>query len=138
VRIDGAEAQFVRPDERSLAVLVKKALASDGDTDAPEGAFVALKRGVAIARGDAEAAARDLGPGSLWLLEEGAPDVRDVAEVGRGADGDAFFVGDHLGFDDATRERLRALGAQPIAVGPVSVHSEDAITLVANELDRRA
>jgi tRNA pseudouridine-54 N-methylase len=44
-------------------------------------------------------------------------------------------VGDHLGFNDATLEALR--DATVIGVGPVSVHADDAIVIVANELDRR-
>jgi tRNA pseudouridine-54 N-methylase len=47
----------------------------------------------------------------------------------------AFFVGDHLGFDAATREALR--DAMAVGVGPVSLHAEDAIVTVINELDRR-
>jgi tRNA pseudouridine-54 N-methylase len=45
-------------------------------------------------------------------------------------------VGDHLGFEAATRDRLGALGASPLSVGPESLHSEDAIAVLHNELDR--
>src|SRR5262245_20269818 len=34
LRIEGAAARFVRPDERSLAVLVKKVLATEGEGSA--------------------------------------------------------------------------------------------------------
>jgi tRNA pseudouridine-54 N-methylase len=47
----------------------------------------------------------------------------------------AFFLGDHLGFDEATRARLA--GEETVGVGPVSLQADDVITLVANELDRR-
>ena len=46
-------------------------------------------------------------------------------------------MGDHLGFDEATRARLAGLGAAAVGVGPVSVHADDAIVIVSNELDRR-
>jgi tRNA pseudouridine-54 N-methylase len=36
------------------------------------------------------------------------------------------------------RDELAAIGAIPLGLGPVSVHAEDAVTLVVNELDRRA
>jgi tRNA (pseudouridine54-N1)-methyltransferase len=69
------------------------------------------------------------------MLDETAPDLRD--EVGLEGPHVAFFAGDHLGFDAATRARLDGLGARPVSVGPVRVHTEDALTIVSNELDRR-
>jgi tRNA pseudouridine-54 N-methylase len=45
--------------------------------------------------------------------------------------------GDHAGFDPASRALLAALGAVAVGLGPVSVHADDAVTLVVNELDRR-
>jgi tRNA pseudouridine-54 N-methylase len=49
-----------------------------------------------------------------------------------------FVVGDPQGFDADTRARLSARGARRLSLGPVQVHGEDALTLVHNELDRRA
>lgn len=69
------------------------------------------------------------------MLEEGGPDVRDSEALPtRDA---AFILGDHLGFDERTRERIAAVGARPMGVGPRSLHAEDVITIVLNELDRR-
>ena len=133
LRIDGATARFLRPDERSLAVLVQKALATPVEAEHP--GFVEVRPGVALAEGGLDAVLADLGEASLHVLEEGAPDLRGAAFAG----GDlAFFLGDHLGFDETTRARLAALGATPVGVGPVSVHADDAVVLVVNELDRRA
>ena len=67
------------------------------------------------------------------LLEEHAPDVRDV---GLEHDDAAYFLGDHLGFEQADRERLAALGATAVSVGPLSLHSDDVIAILTNELDR--
>jgi tRNA (pseudouridine54-N1)-methyltransferase len=131
LRIAGADAKFVRPDERSLAVLAGKALASRADEGA-EG-FVEVRPGVALARGGVDAVLADLAPGARYLLDEGAPDLRDAPALA----GDvAFFVGDHLGFDAAVRARLLEAGARPVGLGPVSLHAEDAIAVVSNELDR--
>jgi tRNA (pseudouridine54-N1)-methyltransferase len=131
IRIDGREAEYLRPDERSLAGRVRNALQWS-----PEGAvFPAGRQGIAVARGGLDAVLVDLGPATPYVLEEGGKDIR----VARLAASDAtFFVGDHHGFDLTTRARLGAIGATPISVGPVSVHADDAITLVNNELDRRA
>ena len=133
VRVDGATARFLRPDERSLAITVRKALAAP-----VEGAgFVPLRNGFAVAEGGLSAVLEDLSPVSslgLFVLEEGAPDLREAPLAGVDP---VFFLGDHLGFDEVTRAQLRELGATPVGLGPVSVHADDAVVLVAHELDRR-
>src|SRR4051812_39847829 len=112
LRVDGAAARYVRPDERSLATTVKKALAS---TQGGPG-FVTVRPGIALAEGGLDAVLEDLGPGARYVLEEGAPDLREASlDVGS----PVFFLGDHLGFDEGTRARLAALGAVPMGLGPV-------------------
>jgi len=133
LRIRGAEAKFLRPDERAMAVLAKKVLATHADDDRP--GYVEVKAGIAVARGGLEAVLADLGGATPYVLEEGATDARGVAELGRGDV--AFFIGDPAGFDDASREKIAALGARPVSVGPVSLHAEDVVALLNNELDRR-
>jgi tRNA (pseudouridine54-N1)-methyltransferase len=133
LRIRGAEARFLRPDERSLAVLAKKVLATRTDDEC--GAFVDVKPGVALARGGLAPVIADLGSATPYVLEQHAPDIRDVADI-RHEDA-AFFLGDPGGFDGATRAELTAIGARPLAVGPLAVHAEDAIAIVSNEIDRR-
>ncbi len=132
LRIEGRTARFLRPDERSLAVLLKKALARAAELAGP--GFMELKPGIALASGGLDCVLTDLGEAALYVLEAGASDVRGVALPGATA---AFFIGDHLGFEASIRATLSQLGARPLSVGPVSLHSEDAITLVLNELDRR-
>ncbi len=131
LRIEGAAVRFVRPDERSLANMVQKALATPL---APSG-FAVHRAGIALARGGLEVVLEDLGPATPYVLEEGAPDVRGMALEARDP---VFFVGDHLGFDDDTRARIASLGAVPFSVGPVSVHADDAIVILSNETDRRS
>ncbi len=130
VRVRGDEVSFLRPDERSLAVLMKKVLAAP--VSGP--GFCRVRPGIAVAGEGIEAVIRDLGACTRYVVEEGSPDIRaanlDLSHP-------AFFVGDHGGFDEATRTRLRQLGASSVAVGPVSVHAADAVVLVSNELDRR-
>lgn len=135
LRIDGSEIRFVRPDERALALLVQKALGRA--TAAPEpSAFLPIRPGLALASGGIEAVIADLGAsaGSSYVLEEDARDVRDVELA---CEDVVVFVGDNHGFDEATRARLDGLGARPIGVGPISLHADDAITIVCNEMDRR-
>lgn len=136
LRIDGAAVRFVRPDERNLATMVMKALA----TTALGTGFVAVRPGIAVAEGGLDAVLADIWPESApssvtpYVLEETAPDVRDRKLDTRAP---VLFVGDHLGFDAKTRARIASLGATPIGVGPVSIHADDAVAIVSNELDRR-
>lgn len=131
LRVHGERAEYLRPDERSLAVLVQKALAS-ASPDAV--GFGPEKRGVSVARGDLELALADVAEARLFVLEETGEDARgaplDDAPL-------AFVLGDPLGFDGPTREALARAGARPVSVGPVSLHTEDVITVITNELDRR-
>lgn len=135
LRIDGNDIRFLRPDERALALLVQKALGRDLPS-AEGGAFVTIRPGLARAAGGLEAVIADLGPSgsAIYILEEDAPDVR----VGTFESEDVVvFVGDNHGFDEASRARIGALGAVPIGIGPISLHADDAITVVQNEMDRR-
>jgi tRNA (pseudouridine54-N1)-methyltransferase len=129
LRFDGASARFLRPDERSLATLVQKVLATPrgpGFTPTRLGVFVGDGLGAVL-----EEVERATGP--RWILDEHGPDVRAAGVILEDA---TFFVGDPQGFAPATRARLEALGAAPLSVGPVSLHAEDAIVLAHAECDR--
>ncbi len=133
LRFSGASARFIRPDERSLAVLAKKVLASRAD-EATTG-FVEVKPGIALSGGGLGDVLGDTGTATPYILEE---EGRDVREVGVLAEGDvSFFLGDPAGFDASTRAKLAAIGARSVRVGPVSLHAEDVIAIVSNEIDRR-
>jgi tRNA (pseudouridine54-N1)-methyltransferase len=134
LRIDGASVRFIRPDERSLATLARKVLASRVDESAP--GFGEVREGIALARGGLDVVLADLGPRpGLFVLEEGGADLRGAPGLGEG--GAVFVLGDHLGFDEATRAMLAGRGARALGVGPRSLHAEDVIAIVLNEVDRR-
>jgi tRNA (pseudouridine54-N1)-methyltransferase len=138
LRVDGRHVRFIRPDERMLAILVQKALARSSP-DAEPGVFVEIRPGLAVARGGVDAVLADLGADptraiATYVLEEDARDLRDGPLASEDV---VVFVGDNHGFDEATRARLAAAGAVAIGVGPISVHADDAITIVCNEMDRR-
>jgi tRNA (pseudouridine54-N1)-methyltransferase len=130
VRIDGAAARYLRPDERSLATTLKKALATRTDA----AGFIAVRPGISVANGGIESLLAELQDCTLYLLEEAGSDIRQFERFGHEA---AFVLGDHLGLSQAARNELLSRGALPISVGPKQLHTEDVIALVANELDRR-
>jgi tRNA (pseudouridine54-N1)-methyltransferase len=132
LRFAGPAARYMRPDERSLASVVKKALATPCDASSE---FEPVREGIAIAHGGVERALAELDGVPLYVLDEQAADIR---ACGAWPDEAAFVIGDHLGLPDPARAALAQRGAQSIRVGPVSLHAEDAIALVHNELDRAA
>jgi tRNA (pseudouridine54-N1)-methyltransferase len=132
IRINGETAKFLRPDERSTAILIQKTLANRADDDV-EG-FAELRHGIAIAHGDLTALLPSFQGRPLCVLSETAPDVRSVALP----PDTVIVLGDHEGFDDSTLDLLRARGAIFVSLGPTSLHTEDAVTVMNNELDRRA
>jgi tRNA (pseudouridine54-N1)-methyltransferase len=131
LRVEGATARFLRPDERSLAVLVQKSLAARTGSRH----FVTVRPGVSVADAGFDAVLADVPSGDFYLLDEAGDDIRDAPLDPRDA---TFVLGDHLGLDDQARAQLSSLGARTLRVGPVSVHADDAIAVVTNELDRRA
>jgi tRNA (pseudouridine54-N1)-methyltransferase len=132
LRVDSSSAKFIRPDERSLALLVQKTLAAAPDELGA--AFVELRPGLALARGDLDCVLADLGAVAFYVLAEGAPDIREASL----RDDAAYFIGDHAGFAAGDVEHLIALGASLLGIGPVSLHSDDVVAVLSNELARRA
>jgi tRNA (pseudouridine54-N1)-methyltransferase len=131
LRVAGARAKFLRPDERSLATLLKKTLTA---APRPLAELTEVRPGVDLLDGDLS----DLLPrddsAPLYVLDEAGADLRSRSLA---SDDGWFFLGDHTGFEPATRELLARRGATPVSVGPRSLHAEDVVTLVNNELDRR-
>lgn len=127
VRVDGTQAKFIRPDERALATTLIKAVARHASEH--EG-FVEQRNGIAVAWGGLEVVIANA-RGAYFVLEEGAADLRPAPREDA-----VFFIGDHLGFAPEARAQLAATGARAVSVGPVSLHSDDVVALVSNELDR--
>jgi len=131
VRVEGAASKYLRPDERSLATTLKKALLFP----ITEASFTPVRPGISVAAEGLACVLPELADSKLFLLEPGASDVRgcDFSHADN-----TFLLGDHLGIAPEVREQWLQLGAQSISVGPVALYTEDTIALVANELDRHA
>jgi tRNA (pseudouridine54-N1)-methyltransferase len=133
LRFDGESARYIRPDERALALLVQKSLSAL--VPAPCPGFVTVRPGIAVADGGLDLVLADLGPSAFYVLEEGAADLRACP---RPRVSPVFFIGDDRGFDASARAVFAEHGARAASVGPVSLHADDAVVLVQNELDRWA
>lgn len=139
VRIDGRVSEWIRPEERRLALIVQRALEERERGRSPvrdheDGPYLVLRNGVAVANGGLEVALASIPASSRRIvLDERGADVRDAS---LGDDDVTLVLGDHLGLDEAARASLG--DALSVSLGPTSVLAEDAIALMHNELDRRA
>jgi tRNA (pseudouridine54-N1)-methyltransferase len=137
VRIDGAESLWIRPEERRLATIVQRALEQREATHptnarGQRGPFLVLRNGVSVADGGLDVVLAELPPESpRYVLDVAGRDVRAASLDAHEA---TFFLGDHLGLDEAARAALA--GCEVLSLGPVGVLAEDAITLLHNDLDR--
>ena len=131
LRVDGRTAKFLRPDERSLATLLRKTLAA---AESPCERFVELRPGLELRDGDLPEVLADASDAPCFVLHEDGADLRERALA---SDDAWFFLGDHLGFDVVSLALLERHGCQRISVGPLSIHTDDVVAVVSNELDRR-
>lgn len=126
VRIQGHRVRSYQPDLRSNAALLRKALEHGSRVERE------VSPGILASKASFEEALDRLGP-SFVLLQEGGPDVR-----GATLPADATFVlSDSQDLTPAETRAVLDRGAQVVGLGPHAVHTDQAIVLVQNELDRR-
>jgi len=126
VRILGDRVRSYQPDLRSNAALLRKALEHGSRVEHE------TSPGILASRTDLEGALEQLGPAFVYL-KEGGPDVRGLSLP----DDATFVLSDN---QDLTPEEERAvLARKPLVagLGPHGLHTDHAIVLVQNELDRR-
>jgi len=130
LRLNGSTIRFLRPDERRNAILLQGALSARHPGTGPEH----LAPGFEARPLDLEGLLSWGVLPDLFFLDREGEDVRSATF---GPSGATFVLGDDRGFTPEQRETLRSLHARPLRLGPTDVHTEDAVTLVQNELDRR-
>lgn len=126
VRLVGFRLRSYQPDIRSNAALVRRALldASRVEHESSPGVFGSIAN-------FAEALDR-LGP-TFVGLKQGGKDIREAA-----LPADATFVlSDNQDLLPEEQRLLSDRGALAIGLGPVALHTDHAIAIVHNELDRR-
>lgn len=128
LRLDGRAIRGLRPDEARNARTLQRALAARHRGAGAE----MVAPGIMAAPMALETLVQDQ-PGARFVLGREGADFRTVSW-----EGDATFVlGDDLGIASDQQEQLLRSGASIVSLGPVDLHTEDAITIVHNELDRR-
>jgi tRNA (pseudouridine54-N1)-methyltransferase len=123
IKFSGDSVRSLNPDERSPASLIKKAL------EIPCGSeFRESSAGVTVRKGGLE---RLLDEHRFGVLDEQGADIRTCDRLP-----DAFLLSDHMNF--SSDEGALIAGCLRFSVGPAILHAESAITILLNELDRRA
>jgi tRNA (pseudouridine54-N1)-methyltransferase len=123
VKFSGALVRSLSPDERSAAALIKKVI------DTPCGSeFREAAQGVFIRKGGLE---RLMAEHAFGVLDVDGTDVREAPGLPL-----AFLLSDHQNFTEPEEDLIRDIPR--FSVGPQCLHADHTITVVHNELDRRA
>ena len=126
VRILGHRARSYQPDLRSNAALVRKALEHSSRVERE------TSPGILASKASFEEALDRLGPTFVYL-KQGGKDIRQHA-----VPADATFVlSDNQDLTPDEEQAVLAREALTVGLGPYAVHTDQAIILVQNELDRR-
>ncbi len=126
VRILGHRVRSYQPDLRSNAALLRKALDHGSRVERE------VLPGILASKASLEEALDRLGPAYVYL-KEGGKDLRSAA-----LPADATFVlSDNQDLTSGEERAVLSRKALVVGVGPYAVHTDQAIVLVQNELDRR-
>ena len=129
VRIDGSEVKYLNPDERSTAALIRNALLQKGEGERR------CSPGIYVSERDYTAVLSNISKESkIFYLKEDGEDIRN-AEFGPDC---TFVLGDDQDLTPEEEEILMDYEPRKVSLGPISYHADHCITLVNNELDRRA
>jgi tRNA (pseudouridine54-N1)-methyltransferase len=128
LRFDGSLLKRVSPDERSIALFIKKAL-----TRVTDGTEVQSTPGIFVGRRSFKEVVQTVQSGEMYLLnEEGAP-VTDVAF----GDSPVFFLGDNRDLSAEECAVLRSHGARPLSLGSRSYVASHCIAVLNYLVDVR-
>lgn len=123
IRVVGKEVRHLSPDERSTAVLIKKALKAY-----EEGTEVESTPGIYISGKSFEDVVMEK-KGTLVVLDEKAVSSAEIPYSDP-----CFVLGDHLGFTEAEEMLLRDAKVH-ISVSPTILHASHCIVLVHAMMD---
>ncbi|WP_232686437.1 tRNA (pseudouridine(54)-N(1))-methyltransferase TrmY [Halobacterium zhouii] len=128
VRVDAAELQYMSPDERNIAGLLKKALeAKDRAIGHRE---VESTPGIHVSTRGFEPVLDSLDGTVVELHEDGTP----LADLEPPED-PVFVLSDHENFTDEEATLLAERSDQRVRVGPEVLHADHTVTVAHNYLD---
>ena len=128
VRVDSRDLQYMSPDERNVAGLLKQALeAKDRAIGHREAESTP---GIHVSKRGFEAVLNDVSGTVVELHEDGAP----LADVEPPED-PTFVLSDHRDFTDEEADLLADASDRRVRVGPEVLHADHTVTVAHNYLD---
>ncbi len=127
VRILGDRVRSYQPDLRSNAALIRKALEHRSRVERE------VSPGILASKADFSEALDRLGPTFVYLKQGG----RDIHVATLPADA-TFVLSDNQDLTSEEERIVLARDALVLGLGPHALHTDQAIVLAQNELDRRA
>ncbi|NJD51940.1 MAG: tRNA (pseudouridine(54)-N(1))-methyltransferase TrmY [Candidatus Methanoperedens sp.] len=126
---DGSAVRYLSPDERSAASLIKKALEKNA-----QDFWTESTPGVSVRKGGLDILLRELDKKIIYLREDGE-DIRkkNFSETLN----PLFLLGDHLGLTEDEERIVMGYNPEIISIGPLSLHADQCIVLLHNEMDRK-
>jgi tRNA (pseudouridine54-N1)-methyltransferase len=147
VRFIGSRLKYLNPDERSTAALIRNALVKiaatklKGNEDLQrdpellellEGELISSP-GICISNYDLPFVIDHYSKKSKLIhLDEGGKDMSEFQPQ----DDCTFILSDHKDFTDEELERIHGSRSETISLGPLSLHTDQCITIIHNHLDR--
>lgn len=125
IRFVGSDLRSLNPDERSTAVRIRTALGYEGSLERE--VSPGIHAGAATLAGFVERHA------PILLMDERGQDLRGLDLPPE----PTFLLSDHEDLTVEERATAEGAGSMAVSVGPRSLHADQVITLVHNELDRR-
>ncbi|KAA0001017.1 MAG: tRNA (pseudouridine(54)-N(1))-methyltransferase TrmY [Thermoplasmata archaeon] len=128
IRFEGSKLRKVSPDERSIAIFIKKAIErikEEKEIESTPGIFVSRK--------NFERLIKEHRDKKYYLLVEDGKYIEHVEICNE----PFFFLGDHKDLDDDEKELLYEYDAEPISLGKRSYLASHCITIINWLLDRK-
>ena len=124
----GDKIKDLQPDERFLALIIKKAVSAK-----LEGKEVEVILGVFVSKKSFEAVVKELAKTQLIYLD---PDGKDIRKFEFKKDFTAV-LSDYIGMPRKSEGWLERMNAEKISLGPVTLFASHAIVVMHNEIDRK-
>ncbi len=128
IRMEGEKLRKVSPDERNIAIFIKKALErmkEDKEIESTPGIFVSKKSFQELLEENKDK--------DFYLLDENGESIEKVEISSK----PFFFLGDYKDLEEKEKELLYDYGAQPVSVGKNSYLSSHCIIIINWWLDRK-
>lgn len=127
IRLEGARLKRVSPDERSIAIFIRKALER-----LREGETVESTPGIFVERMHFQEFLHTYRERDLYVLDEKGAPVEHVHI----RENPLFFLGDNRGLEEDEKRLLEECGATPVSLGPTSYLSSHCIAVLNWLMDR--